>query len=48
MASQTGTQTITINLLPDISKSKGNHTMIFCQLIELKVRNAFLQKLCRK
>ena len=32
--SQTGTQKITINILPDISKSKGNQTMKFGQLIE--------------
>ena len=32
--SQTGTQKIIINILPDISKSKGNQTMKFGQLIE--------------
>ena len=29
MTSQTGTQTISINILPDISKSKANRTMKF-------------------
>ena len=29
MGSQTETQTITINILPDISKSKDNQTMKF-------------------
>ena len=29
MTPQTGTQTITINLLPDISKSEGSQTMKF-------------------
>ena len=48
MTSQTGTQTITINILPDISKSKGNQTMKFGQLIKYKVRNNFLQKSCQK
>ena len=27
MTSQNGTQAITINILPDISKSKGNQTL---------------------
>ena len=34
MKSQTGTQTITINILSDISKSKSNETMKFFQSIE--------------
>ena len=42
--SQTGTQTITINILLDISKSKGNQTVKLGQLIEPKVRNIFIQK----
>ena len=48
MTSQTGLQTITINILPNISQSKGNQTMKFGQLIEYNKRNIFLQKLCRK
>ena len=46
--SQTGTQAITINILPDISKSKDNKTLKSAQLIEYNVRNIFLQKSCRK
>ena len=34
MASQPGEQTITIHILPNISRSKGNQTMKFRQLIE--------------
>ena len=48
MMSQAGTQTITLYLLPDISKSKDNQTMEFGQLIENNVRNIFLRKSCRK
>ena len=43
--SQTGTQTITMNILPDISESKGNQTMKFDQLREYHMKNSFLQKL---
>ena len=43
MTSQTGTQTTTIKILPNISKSKGNQKMKFGQLIEYSVRNIFLQ-----
>ena len=39
MTSQPGLQTIAIHILPNISQSKGNQTMKFCQLF---------QKLCRK
>ena len=41
MTSQTGKQTITIHILPDISRSKGNQTMVFGQLIEYSMRNIF-------
>ena len=44
---QTG-QLITIHILPDISRSKGNQAMKFGQLIEYNVRNIFLQKSCMK
>ena len=44
MISQTGTQTISINILSDISKSTGNHTVKFGQLIEYNVENICLQK----
>ena len=38
MMSQTGKQIITICILPNISKSKGNQTIKFGQLIDYKVR----------
>ena len=41
MTSQTGKQTITIHILPDISRSNGNQTMVFGQLIEYSMRNIF-------
>ena len=44
MTSQTSKQTITIHVLPDILRSKGNQTMKFCQLIEYNKRNTFLEK----
>ena len=42
MTSQDETQTITINILLDISKSKDNQNVKFGQLIEYNVRNIFL------
>ena len=48
MTSQTGQQTITINILPDISKSKDNQTMKSSQLIEYNMRNIFSWKSCSK
>ena len=47
MTSQSGQQTVTIHILPNISRSKGNQTMKFGQLIEYN-RNVFIQKSCRK
>ena len=44
MASQSGQQTIAIHILPDISRSKGNQTMKFGQLIEYNMRNIFVEK----
>ena len=41
-------QTITIHILPNISRSKKNQKMKFGQLIEYNNRNNFLQKSCRK
>ena len=43
MRSQHGNKTILIHLLPDISKSKGNLTMKFGQLIDYNMRNVFLK-----
>ena len=37
MTSQTGKQIITIHILPNISRSKGNQTIKFGQLIEYNV-----------
>ena len=47
MVSQPGLQTTEINILTNISRSKGNQTMRFGQLIEHN-RNIFLEKLCAK
>ena len=44
MASQSSQQTIVIHVLPNISRSKGNQTMKFVQLIEYNMRNIFLEK----
>ena len=41
MTSQPGKQTIPIQILPNISRSKGNQTMKFSQLIEYNTRNIF-------
>ena len=43
MKSQSGKQTITIHKLPNISRSKGNQTMKFGQVIECNKRNIFLK-----
>ena len=48
MMSQTGLQTIAIDILRNISQSKGYKTMKFGQLIEYNKGNIFLQKLFRK
>ena len=41
--SQIGQQTTTIEVLPNISKSKDNQRMNFGQLIEYNMRNNFLE-----
>ena len=38
------TTLIHIYILPNISRSKGNQTMIFGQLIECNMKNIFLKK----
>ena len=48
MMSQTGAQTITIYILSEYSKSKGNQKMKFDQLIKYSMRNILLQKPWRK
>ena len=44
MTSQPGKQTIEIHILFNISKSKGNQTKKFGQLIEYDIRDIFLEK----
>ena len=41
MTSQPGKQTIAINILPNISKSKGNQKMKFSHLIERNMKTLF-------
>ena len=48
MTVQTGQQTITIHILPNISRSKNNQTKKNGQLIEFNMTNAFLKKLYTK
>ena len=43
MTSQPGKQTSAIRILLNISRSKGNQTMKFDQLIEYNMRNIFLE-----
>ena len=44
MTSQAKQQVITINIFPNISRSKGNQTMKFGLLIDYNMRNIFLEK----
>ena len=44
MTSQPGKQIIAIHILLNISRSKGNQTMKFDQLLEYNMRNLFLKK----
>ena len=46
--SQPGKQTFAVHILPDISKSKGNQTVKFGQLLEFNIINIFLEKSCTK
>ena len=46
--SQPGLQTIAIHILRNNSRSKGNQTMEFGQLIEYSKINIFLKKFCGK
>ena len=48
MTPQTGPKIITIHILPNISRSKGNQAMKSGQSIKYSVRNVFLHKSCRK
>ena len=44
MTSQSGRQIIAIHILPIISRSNGNQTMKFDQLIEDNMRKNFAEK----
>ena len=44
MTSQPGKQTIAMYILPNISRSKGNQTMKFGQLIEYNMINILFEK----
>ena len=44
MMSQPGWQTIAINILPNISRSKSNQTMKFGELIKYNMRSIFVEK----
>ena len=44
MTSQPGYQTVKINTLPNILRSKDNQAMKFGQLIEHNMRNVFVEK----
>ena len=44
MTSEPGQQAISILILRNISRSKGNQSMKFGQLIEYKMRNIFIGK----
>ena len=48
MTSQRGKQTIVIHILPNISRSKGNKTIKFGQVIKYNPRKIFLEKLFTK
>ena len=45
MISQTGQEIITINILPNISRSKGNQIIKFGQLKEYNMTSIFLENL---
>ena len=46
--SQTGQQTVTRHILPNISRRKGNQTMKFSQLIEYNMRKVWWRSLVPK
>ena len=48
ITSQTGQKMITIHILPNILRSKGNWAIKFGQLIKHSVRNVLPQKSCKK
>ena len=48
ITSQTGIQIITIHVLSSISRSNGNKTIEFGQLIDYNIKNLLHEKLCTK
>ena len=44
MTSQTGQQVITIHIVSNMSRSKGNQAMKFGQLMKYNIGNTFLEK----
>ena len=48
MTSQPDKQTIAMHLLPNISRSQGNQTMKFGQLIVYNMKNFFLENLTKR
>ena len=48
MTSQSGKQTITIRILHNISRSKGNQAMKSGQFVKYNITNIFLEKSCTK
>ena len=48
MTSQTGKETIAIGIMPNNSRSKGNQTVKFGQLIEFNMRDIFVEKSFKK
>ena len=48
MMSQTGQEIITIHILPNISRTKGNQAIKFGQLIKYSMRNFFFSKFLQK
>ena len=48
MTARTEQQLITIYILPNISRTKGDQAMKFCQLIEYNMSNIFLEHSYRK
>ena len=43
MTSQPGKDTVAVHIWPNTSRSKGNLTRIFCQLIKYNLRRIFLK-----
>ena len=48
MLAELGQQTTAMHILTNISRSKGNQTIKFGQLIEYNMKNIFLQKSYKK